>query len=247
MMNRLRNLKLPLVLALLVSIGLIALPALAQTPTPTTPTNSLTVSGIGQASGSPDIAYVQLGVQISNSDVIAGFAEANERMQAVLDALREQGVAPEDLQTTGLFIYQDTIYDPQTGMPGENSLYRIGNSVNVTVRDVTQVSEIINTGVSAGANNINGLTFGIDDRASLEQSARAAAVEDARNRASELAALMGVTLGDPIIVVEGNSDGQFPIPYDRMESAMGGGVPVETGQQTISMVVRVTFAISQGE
>ncbi len=244
MMKHMRNVKSIVVTAVLVGIvALVALPALAQ-DNAVPPTNSLTVDGIGQASGAPDIAYVQLGVQISNNDVVAGFAEANDSMQAVLDALREQGVAPEDLQTTGLFIYQDTIYDPQTGAPGETPIYRIGNTVNVTVRDVTQVSAIINTGVGAGANNINGLSFGINDRASLEQVARAAAVEDARSRAAELADLMGVTLGAPIIVVENNNDGASPIAYDRMESAVGGGVPVETGQLNISVRVRVTFAIS---
>lgn len=208
------------------------------------PPQSLTVSGFGQAFGAPDIAHVQMGVQVTNEDVLAAFDDANTRMQAVLDALREAGVEDRDLQTTGLYMYQESIFDPQTGAPSDNSLYRVGNTVNVTVRDITQVSAIINAGVEAGANNINSLTFGIADQTELEDEARAAAVEDARARAQKLADLAGVTLGSPTIIIEENLIGiPLPLAADR---AFGGAasVPVEEGQLSVNLTVRVTFSIS---
>ena len=57
------------------------------------PANTLTVTGVGTASGAPDIAILELGVQTINSDVVAAFSEANSRLNAVRDALLGQGIA----------------------------------------------------------------------------------------------------------------------------------------------------------
>ncbi len=247
-MKQVRSWKSLAVIAVLVALSIVAITVAAQdTPVPPTaplvPAQTLTVSGFGQAFGAPDIAYVQLGVQVSNNDVIAAFDDANTRMEAVLAALREAGVEGRDLQTSGLYMYQENVYDPMSGMPTDSALYRVGNTVTVTVRDVNEVSEIISTGVEAGANNINSLSFGIAEPTALEDEARAAAVEDARTRANKLAELMGVTVGEPTIIVEGAVDN---MPFPMADRAFGGSanVPIEQGQLSVSVNVRVTFSIS---
>ncbi|MAS37094.1 MAG: hypothetical protein CL610_24050 [Anaerolineaceae bacterium] len=205
------------------------------------PPNTLTVDGFGQAFGEPDVVIVQLGVQTSSSDVMEAYNNANIAIQNVIDALKAAGIEDRDLQTTGLYLYQDTPFNPQTGEPGTEPIYRVQNSLTVTVRDVDTVGDIINIGVEAGANNIGGIPFSIDDPAALEQQAREAAIGDARQRAEELASLMGVELGSPSIIVESN-DGQPPILYDRAQAGFGGsGVPVEEGQLSVGVVVKVTF------
>lgn len=208
------------------------------------PPNTLTVEGFGQAFGSPDIAVVNMGVQTSSEDVSEAYNDANTMIQNVIDALVAMGIERRDIQTTGLYLYQDTPFNPQTGEPSETPIYRVQNSLTVTVRDVSQAGEVINTGVQAGANNIGGLTFSIDDAAALEQEARAAAIDDARTRAEELAGLMGVELGAPTIVVEA-SGSQGPFFYDRVQAMGlgGGGAAVEEGQLSVAVVVRVTFNI----
>ena len=215
------------------------------------PANTLTVTGVGTASGAPDVAILELGVQTINSDVVTAFNEASSRLDAVRDALLGQGIAAEDLQTLGLSLYQETPYDPQTGMPGERVIYRVSNMLRVTIRDVDKAGDIISAGVNAGANTINGLNFSLSDPAALQAQAREKAVADARARAEQLAALTGVTLGAPVVVVEGEAGTptsflypQFAYPQFAAFVGMGGGgAPVETGQLSVTVQVRVTYSI----
>jgi len=205
------------------------------------PPGTLTVDGFGQAFGAPDVAIVQLGVQNSSTDVLEAYNSTNSAVESLIAALVDAGIAEADIQTTGLYMYQDTPYNPTTGEPSDEPIYRVQNSLNVTVRDVEQVGAVINAGVSAGANNIGGITFSIADPAELAQEARSSAIDDARQRAEQLAGLMGVTLGDPTIIVETNDTGG-PIFYDRAQAAMGGGgAPVQEGQLSVAVQVRVTF------
>lgn len=209
------------------------------------PSNTLTVTGVGTASGAPDIAILELGVQTINSDVVAAFNEANSRLNAVREALLSQGIAVEDLQTLGLSLYQETPYDPQTGMPSDRVIYRVNNLLRVTIRDVDKAGDIISAGVNAGANTINGLSFSLSDPAALLAEARQKAVADARARAEQLAALTGVTLGAPVVVVEGEAGAPAPFLAPQFAAfGMGGsGTPVETGQLSVTVQVRVTYSI----
>lgn len=208
--------------------------------------NTLTVVGVGVAAGAPDVAFLQLGVQSTGSDVVTVFNDTNNRMNAVRDALLGQGIAAEDLQTTGLSLYQETPYDPQTGMPSQNVIYRATNSLNITIRDLDKVGDIISAGVNAGANLINSLTFGLSEPAALQAQAREKAVANALARAEQLAGLTGVTLGAPTIIVEDVEAGS-PSPRFDMAVAYGmggsGAAPVESGQLNVTVQVRVTYSI----
>jgi hypothetical protein len=164
-------------------------------------------------------------------------------MDSVIAALIELGIAEQDLQTTGLFLYQENPFNPETGMPSETAIYRVQNSLNITVRDISQVSTVISTGIEAGANNINNLTFGISDPAQLEQEARVDAIADARQRAEQLAAELGVELGTPTIITETQDFGGV-IPLGRFDTASAvGGAAVQEGQLSVGVQVRVTFNI----
>jgi hypothetical protein len=206
------------------------------------PTNSITVSGSGLASGSPDVAYINLGVDSVNASVSQAVAQANQTMAAIMQALTALGVAAEDVQTVSFNVYPEDRYDPQTNMPTGERVYRVNNMLNVTVRDINRVSEVIQAGLDAGATSINSLNFGIANTTDLEQEARLKAVEDARARAERLAAAMGVTLGQPIIISEGMAGGAVPQMFAAMGFG-GGGVQIAPGQLNVSVQVNVTFAI----
>ncbi len=207
------------------------------------PQNTITVVGFGTAYGEPDVAYVELGVELVEEDLSQAFNATAENMNAIIAALEELGIARGDMQTTGVNIYPEDRYD-QSGVMASR-VYRVRNTVRVTVRDISTIDQVISTGVEAGANTIYNLSYGIDDPTELENDARVDAVEDARLRAQRLADALGLTVGDPVIVSEVLNN-SFPYPY-----GLGGGgmmmdvasQPVLPGQLSVSLQVQITFAL----
>jgi uncharacterized protein YggE len=114
------------------------------------------------------------------------------------------------------------------------------------VRDVNKLGDVLDKVVAAGANNVYGVSFSVDDTSKLEADARAKAVADAKARADSLARLTGVTLGDVVSVSE-VIGGPGPV-YEaaRMSAAAGlggGGAPIQPGELEVNMSIQVTFAI----
>ncbi|GAB4516295.1 MAG: SIMPL domain-containing protein [Anaerolineae bacterium] len=244
-----KSLKTKMVLVVLVLALLAVIPVSAQTmPAPTTDT--ITVTGFGDAFGTPDRASIDIGVEVLNNDIAVAFEEANATIDRIISAMVEAGVAREDIRTVNLNVYLDR-FGGGMPMPMDGSAptptYNVNNMVNVVVRDITLVDEVITAAVEAGATSIFGLNFTIADRADLEADAREEAVNDANERAAALAELVGAELGDVVNVVEVTGGFGYPIPY-AMDSAMGlggGGATIEPGQLSVSMQVQVTYAINR--
>lgn len=240
-------------IAVFAALGLLmALPALAQdaTPVPTGqsqfPENTITVTGIGTASGSPDIAYIELGVEMVEPELADAYAQAASAMQSVTDALVELGIDRADIRTSSVNIYPQEQFNPQTGEPGERT-YRVSNIIRITVHDVTMIEDVISTAVGAGANTIYNFNFGIEDTAALEQQARTDAVANARERAEQLASALGVTVGEPVVIAETYGSGSPIMPFGR-----GGGMaldsaamPISPGQLDVTVQVQVSFAMAR--
>jgi uncharacterized protein YggE len=210
---------------------------------------TITVIGYGTAYSAPDIAYMSIGVENSNADVVAAVNDTNTRIQAVIDALTGAGIAPEDIRTEYYNIYQDSIYapgpvsDPATGQEQQRT-YRVTNVINVTVRDVGQIGTLLATGVNAGANIVNNISFDISERATLETQARGSAFQDATARATELATLLGGTLGQVISVSEGDAGFYSPVASARPQGGGAGDVPIAGGTLSVNVNLFVTFAIN---
>lgn len=206
------------------------------------PSNTITVSGIGDANGTPDVAYVMLGVSVVNTDVGQAVTDSNTAMQQIKDAILALGVAEADLQTTNFNVWPEDRYD-QTGQSTGERVYHVDSSLNVTVRDLAQTSQVIEAGLNAGANSVGGLSFGIDDTTALEAQARTAAIENARSRAQQLAETLGVELGEPIIVSETYGASPVYFPAERGAGMGGAGAPpISAGQLSVSVQVQVTFS-----
>ncbi|GIK63399.1 MAG: hypothetical protein BroJett018_11930 [Chloroflexota bacterium] len=240
------------VLALLVAVTLVAGGLLAKQPEvqaapdpQTTTPRSITVIGQGTAYSAPDIAYMSVGVDVINTDVITAVNDANTNIQAVIDALQGAGVAAEDIRTEYYNIYREGSYGPVAeGMEQPPANYHVTNVINVTVRDVTQIGNLLATAVTAGANVVNNISFDISERSALQTDARTAAFADATARATELAGLVGATLGEVLSVQEGDG-GYYPLASaERAQGGGAGNVPIAGGTLSVSVTLTVTFAIS---
>jgi len=206
---------------------------------------TLSVTGTGQASLVPDIAYIYLGVHTELPTAADAMSENNAQTQKMIDALTKFGIDKKDIRTTNFSIWPQDKYDPQTGLPTGQKTYSVDNTVYVTVRDLKKLGDLLDTVVAAGANTVNSIQFDVADKEEAIKSARTEAVKDAGIQAQDLASTAGVNLGE----VQSISfyDNQ---PTPLFEGKGGGGgvaqaasVPIQPGQLTITVTVNMTYAI----
>lgn len=186
-------------------------------------TETITVTGFGRASGQPDMAIVSLVVE-SRAAAISEAADTSAQIiTRVIEALRTKGVADADIQSTGINIWREDIYDFDTGRPTGQQLFHADRTLTVTIHGVDRVASVIQAALDAGATNVYGFSYGIEDRAELEADARAMAITDAADRAQQLATAMGVSLGDPVIASETAGGGLLLLNQAGLATGLGGG------------------------
>lgn len=208
---------------------------------PRPPQRVMTVTGAGQVTLTPDIAYVYIGVRTENDNVAQAVSENNGKAQAVMDALEHAGVATKDIRTTNFNVWPSDQYDEKGGKTG--TIYVVENTVYVTVRDLPKLGELLETAIQSGANNINGVQFDVAERTEAIAKARIAAVEDARKQAEEIASAAGVQLGAVQTISYYDA---APMAHDY---GKGGGVrveaavPVSPGQMQITTTVTIVYEL----
>lgn len=210
---------------------------------------TITVVGEGKVSLKPDIARVTIGVETVNVSVQEATAANKTIVEAVLAALQAEGVAESDLRTTGFSVFAER-YGPEGMLPDNEVRYRVSNSVSVTIRDLDKVGAIIDVAVDAGANNIYGVEFALDDTSVAQSDARSAAIANGLQKATELAELSGVSLGRVVSISEviGAGGGYYAGTFSemaRMGFGGGGGAPIAPGQLDLVMQLQIVYAIAE--
>ena len=238
--------KLSILLMIVISLlALMGLPVLAQSPAQA---DTITVVGFGSASGAPDIANLEVGVETIDADPTVAYSNTNAQIDEIINALKDIGIEAKDIRTIGLNVYQDRYGGPGFSGQGEpEPVYIISNNIRITVRDIANVPAVLNASIDAGATNIFGLNFSIQNGDTLASEARANALEDARRKAGELAGLAEVELGDIVSIyeVEGGFD-----PYNQFALNRGYGgadmeVVIEPGQLSVNVQLQITFRINR--
>jgi uncharacterized protein YggE len=198
----------------------------------------LTVNASGSVYAAPDQVTVQLGVTSQASSAADALKQNSADTTAVIDAIKNLGVNAKDISTSNFNVYPT--YD-STGMSING--YQVNNSVTVIIRDISASGTLLDQVVTTGANNISGLNFGIADASEYQTDARNRAIESARAKAEAMAKAAGVKLGD-IISINESINYQPPMPFARgMVADAAMAVPVETGQQEISVSVTLVYEI----
>ncbi len=207
---------------------------------------SISVTGFGEAVGKPDMATVELGVETEADNVATAIDLSNQTVERVTQALIDAGIADSDIQSTHFNVWREEGFDRLTGQPTDEVTFHVDSTVRVKVRDIDQISSMIQTGLDAGATNVFGLTFGIDDSAELEAQARLQALDDAEDRAQQLANALGKTLGEPIIVSElvaGSALGGLAEAALFRGMGGGGGPPLSPGELTVGVQVDLMYSV----
>jgi uncharacterized protein YggE len=242
-------------LALIMAVGLgsawlwdqLSSPAAAQS-SETSPAENITVVGQGSVQMSPDIAQVSIGMETSAETVGEAVTENEAQMEQILAALKAAGIADKDIQTMNYSIqldrYPEQVLRTESSSAEPAPVYRVSNMVTVTVRDLESVGDVLDAVIEAGANNIWGITFALDDPTTAQAEARIKAMEDAQARAEALAELGGVTLGPVMSISE--VVGSTVVPMAAMaERAVAGGSSISPGELEISYQVQVAYFIER--
>jgi uncharacterized protein YggE len=206
------------------------------------PSRTVNVTGNGKVYLAPDVAYVFIGVHSQAENVGEALSQNNSKALAIANTIKELGVEDKDIQTSSFNIFPQQQYTPEGQLSG--TIYMVDNTVNVTVRDLTILGNLLDAVVRAGANSINGINFDVLDKTAAITEARKLAIEDARSQAQELAAAAGVELGNLTSINAYTNTGPTPM-YDAKGgmAVSTGTTPVSSGQLLISVDANLTYEI----
>ncbi|MGH6805176.1 MAG: SIMPL domain-containing protein [Methyloceanibacter sp.] len=229
-------------LLFLASATLQALPALAHDE-PQKRTISLVATGAVKTT--PDKVDISTGVTSEAKSAREALDQNTEAMTKVVDALKEEGIEPKDIQTTNFSVspvYEQKPYDKPT--PPVVVGYRVTNQVRISLHDTKKLGAILDKVVSLGANQIDSIEFGVEEPEALKDEARKLALKNVTDNAKLYAEAAGVGLGPILNISEEESSYQprFAPAATRMEMAKD--VPIEAGTASVEVRVRVTWEIN---
>jgi uncharacterized protein YggE len=206
--------------------------------------NTVTVSGTGRSSVTPDRFSFTVGVQTVGATVDEAVGENNKRVAAVIAALKAAGAQDKDIQTANFNIWPQQDY--QEGRLARILGYQVSNSVSVRSSKVSDAGRLLGIAITSGVNTSSGINFEVADPAKGRDQGLRAAFEDARAKAALLAQASGRTLGPAVMISEGTQQAPQPYPMQRamaMEAKVSNDVPVEAGSQENVYTVSVTFEL----
>ncbi len=200
----------------------------------------ITVTGTGTVSGTPDQLVLSMGVSVNAASVGSALSDASQAVRQVTAALRARGVAASDIQTAGLSIQPS--YRPNSStLDG----YGVTESLNATLRRLASAGRQIDAAVRAGGNatTVEGISLNLADTSGLLARARAAAVADARVKASQYARALGQSLGPVVSVTDQAAPEPFPFAAGASLSADHAAVPISPGRQQLSVSITIVYAV----
>ncbi len=216
----------------------------------------ITATGEGTVYVIPDIATLTLTVRSAGVNLPNVQADNTTKSNAVSAFLKTKGVEAKDIQTSYYSVNPQYQYGnqmvcplgypcPPVGAPKIVS-YEVVNTLTVKVRNLNSVGDILAGAVAAGANEVNGPSFTVDDPSKTEADAKKIAIDKARVNAERLAGQLGVR----IVRITGFSESGGAMPIYARETLMDakGGVAqsapapsIEPGQNEVKITVSVTY------
>jgi uncharacterized protein len=207
------------------------------------PAESVTVTGEAKTLQKNQIASFSAGVDAVNDSKDKAVAEVNSKMEALLKAITNFGIAKGDVQTQSLSYYQnEESYWDNGVQKSRKGQWRVSNSIEITLREVDKASALADLLAGSGANNVYGPNFQFDDTSEAEKELFSQAVADAKDKAEIIAKSAGRKLGKVISVSEGTGTSNIYPLFSRGAEG-GGGAPMEAGTGTVSQTVTVVFEL----
>ncbi|MES1242573.1 MAG: SIMPL domain-containing protein [Acidobacteriota bacterium] len=224
----------------------LAVPLSAQTSAGEPVVPVLSVQGSGSSRVNPDEATVRLGVLAQAPTARAVMQQVNQTANAILAAVRTLGIPDKEVQTSELNlgpVYAQS--SPEAGGEPRIVGYQASNVVSVRLTRMEQVGQVVDVGLAAGANRLDGVVFGLQNDETARSAALAKAAAGARSKAAALAKALNVRLAEIVEVVEGGVTVYTPMRRMAMESmaAMSADAPVSDGQVGVDANLTLRYRI----
>ncbi len=212
-------------------------------PKTDSPIVTLTVSGTAQTR--PDRAMISAGVQTKSVSAADAMAKNSKQMQGVIAALKAQGIAEKDMHSASITLGQD--YDYSDGKAPVLKGYTADNSVSVKVVNIATLGAILDALAKAGATNINGPNFTVEDDGAISESARNKAMAKAGNLSAFYAKSAGYARARLISISETQDFGGIQYSQGLMKASADGGSapPVEPGQVSKTINITVKYRLER--
>lgn len=207
---------------------------------------TLNLSAYGETRLAPDMASISLGVMTDGATASAAMQANAQRMTAVIASLKKAGIAERDIQTSGLNLSPQYRY--VENQPPQLTGYQASNQVTVVVRDLKKLGAAVDATVAAGANQVNGVSFGIQDPTAAENVARESAVKALAARADLYARATGLKLVRLVSLSEaGGYTPRPPVPMVEMAAFRGkaADTPVAGGEVAVRVDLSAVYELAR--
>ncbi len=241
------------VLAIFISIALFAFLA-AQTANTiregayigqTETSNTIAVSGKGEVDVKPDIATFSISVTTDAATAEKAKEDNAKIMNAVIADLKELDIEKADLKTESVSVYENTVWNPSTNTYESNG-WQAYQNLSVTVRDLENTDKVLDIATKQKDTSVSGPNFSVENPEEYLAEARENAIEQAREKADQIADSLDLTIDAVVSYYEYQDGGYYPM-YESMAADMGRGgaveLKLEEGEQTITLNVDVTYRL----
>ena len=206
----------------------------------------ITVTGVGTVSVVPDAVRFNATVSTVGSTNAAALSTASKSAAAVRAALKDAGIATKDIRSASISVYPEYNWTQETGT--KITGYRASQSFDVLVRTASKAGTIIEAVVTAGGDSVQlgGVIPTTLNPSAATEDARAAAVTNAKSKASSYAKLLGTTIGK-VLSLEEQSSPVYSSPFPMAKAGLAAdaaAVEIDLGEQDVTVSITVRWALN---
>ncbi len=203
------------------------------------PGATISVTGSGTVEGTPNTVSFTIGINTTEPSAAAALSDNDAQVRRLEVTLLRHGVLRKDMQTSNLDI------SPDTNSSGAITGFTADDDLDVQMSNTAKAGAAIDAGAEVAGNGIDlyGISFSISNESSLLARARASAMANARAEAAQVAAGAGLQLGPVEKVTDEENAPSSSVPLFQATSSLGASVPIEAGQQSLSVKVSVVYEL----
>ncbi len=229
----------PWIAVALVGLAALAL-ALAAHPRAASAVGTVSVTGEGSVQAAPDTLSFQIGVSATAPTAAAALGHTNSRLASVEAVLFRTGVRRADVQTSNVSV------NDNTNATGAIVSFTANDMLTVSTHDMSHAGAILDAAARAAGNEVQlyGVNYSLSQQSRAMASARQKAMRDAGAAAGNLARAGGARLGRVLSISEQQNSWSYPVPAGEAFAFKGAHVPLQSGSQTVSVQVKVVYALN---